>query len=82
MDARQLTEQLKQNPSTVQALMQSQDGQKLMKMLAGGDQTLVKQAAQSAAKGDTKQMMDMIRNMMSSPEGAALAERIRKSVQG
>lgn len=81
MEAKQMADRLRQNPELVRSLMQSSDGQRLMSMLSGGGGD-VQGAAQSAAQGDTRQMMQMIAKVMRSPEGAALAERIRKSVEG
>ena len=78
----QLARQLKNDPETLRQLMYSRDGQRLMQLLTQGDRgTGLQQAVQAAARGNTNQMADMIRNIMSSPEGAALVERINKAVQ-
>ena len=76
-----LAEQLKRNPNMLRSLMQSRDGQSLIRML-NSQGTGLQQAAKSAAKGDTAQLAEMVNRLMHSPEGAALAERIQKSVQG
>lgn len=77
-----LAKQLKNDPETLRKLMYSQDGQKLMQLLTQGDRGAgLQQAVQAAARGNTNQMADMIRNIMGSPEGAALVERINKAVQ-
>ena len=77
-----MIQQLKSNPAALQALMQSQDGQALIRMLTQGDRGAgLQQAAQAAAKGNPAQLTDMINRMMQSPEGAALIERINKAVQ-
>ena len=77
-----LAEQLKSNPAALRSLMQSQDGQALIRMLTQGDRGAgLQQAAQAAAKGNPAQLTDMINRMMQSPEGAALIERINKAVQ-
>ena len=48
-----MIQQLKSNPAMLQALMQSRDGQDLLRMLSGGDQgASLQRAAQSAAKGN------------------------------
>ena len=65
-----LVNQLKGNPAMLRALMQSQDGQALMQM-----------AVQSAAKGRPEEMVKMVNQVMQSPEGADLVERINKAVQ-
>ena len=51
--------------------------------LSGGDggRTL-QQAAGEAAAGNTLQMAQMLKSVMSTPEGAALLRRIRDSLQG
>ena len=77
-----LAQQLKADPAALRALMQSPDGQALMRMLTQGDQGAgLQQAAQSAARGDTAQLTAMVRQLMGSPQGAALAERIQKAMQ-
>ena len=82
MDQKELLQRLRQNPDSLQAVMQSQDGQKLMQMLSGSDggQSL-SQAAQQAQGGNTMQMVQMLRKVMSSPEGAALIQRLGNQLQ-
>ena len=75
-----LADQLKRNPSMLRSLMQSRDGQSLMRMLNNQGPGL-QQAAQAAAKGDSAQLSEMVNRLMQSPEGAALVERINKAVQ-
>jgi len=78
----QLAEQLKQNPEMLRTLMQSGDGQKLIRMLTQGDQGAgLQRAVQAASAGDTAQMMQMVKRVMQSPDGAALVERINRAVQ-
>ncbi|MCI8329977.1 MAG: hypothetical protein HFG02_10410 [Oscillibacter sp.] len=78
----QMAEQLRKNPAALKALMQSQDGQALMRMLTQGDQGAgLQRAVQSAAKGDTAAMVQMVSQVMQSPEGAELVERINKAVR-
>lgn len=77
-----MAEQLRKNPAALKALMQSRDGQALMQMLTQGDQGAgLQRAVQSAAKGDTTAMVQMINQIMQSPEGAGVVERINKAVQ-
>lgn len=62
------------------SLMHSTDAQKLMDLLnqsAGGG---LKGAADAAAKGDTAQLMDLMGKVMSSKEGAAVVDRINRSI--
>ena len=50
-----LAEQLKSNPAALRSLMQSQDGQALIRMLTQGDRGAgLQQAAQAAAKAVQK----------------------------
>ena len=60
-------------------LAQSGDAQKLVSMLkqTGG----VQQAAQAAAQGDASQLMGMMNQLMSTKEGAALVERLRRQAE-
>lgn len=73
---------LKNNPGAVQSLFETQDGQNLLRMLAGQDQgKTLQQAAQNAAAGNTAQMVRMISQLMQNPEGAELVRRINDSLQ-
>ena len=76
-------DRLRRDPNAVQSLMTSADGQRLMQLLSGGDggRTL-QQAAGEAAAGNTLQMAQMLKSVMSTPEGTALLRRIRDSLQG
>ncbi|WP_443662965.1 hypothetical protein [Dysosmobacter sp.] len=77
-----MAQQLKNNPALLGQLMQSQDGQALMRMLSDGSRgASLQQAAQSAANGDTAALAAMMQQIMSSPGGAALVEHIRKTVK-
>ena len=78
-----MIQQLKSNPAALQALMQSRDGQALLQMLSGGDQgASLQRAAQSAARGDPAEMVRMVNQLMQSPDGAALVDRINKAMNG
>ena len=74
----QAAQKLKNN-AAVQQLLQSQDTKKLMDLLnqQGGAQG----AAQAAAAGDPKQLMEMMQRLMSTQEGASLVERIKKQAE-
>lgn len=77
-----LAEQLRRNPVMLKSLMQSRDGQTLMQMLTQGDQGAgLQRAVQSAARGDTSAMVQMVNQIMQTPSGAELVERINKAVQ-
>ncbi len=82
MDSNDLMKQLQQNKGALLQLMNSPDGQRLMELMnqqAGSAK--LKQAAGAAAKGDTAGISQMIQNLMSSPEGAQIVERINRSMQ-
>ena len=77
-----LMEQLKHNPAMIQGLMQSQDGQTLMRMLTQGDRGAgLQRAVQSAARGDTSQMVNLMNQIMQTPSGNELIQRINKAMQ-
>ena len=77
-----LIEQLKNNPSAIQSLIQSDDGQNLLKMLTKEDGgSSLQHAAMNAVKGNPNEMMRMLNRIMQSPEGSALVDRINKAVQ-
>jgi ribonuclease D len=77
-----LAQQLQKDPAKLRSLMQSQDGQTLMRMLTQGDQGAgLQHAAQAAVQGDPGEMAEMVKRVMESPQGAALVERINKAVQ-
>jgi hypothetical protein len=62
--------------------MQSRDGQMLMQLLTKDDNgTGLQQAVQSAVHGNTAPMAEMVKQIMQSPDGAALVERINKAIQ-
>lgn len=78
----QLVQQLKSNPAMLQALMRSRDGQTLMRMLTQGDQGAgLQRAAQAAAMGRPEEMVRMVNQVMQSPGGAELVERINQAVR-
>lgn len=82
MDERtkQTFEQMKQNPAALQHLLSSRDGQMLMQMMNQQNRNgALQQAATNAMRGDASQMMQMVNQLMQSPEGAALVERINKA---
>ena len=82
MNENMVAEQLRKNPAALRALMQSRDGQTLMQMLTQGDGGAgLQRAVQSAAKGDTAAMVQMVNRIMESPEGAELVERINKAAR-
>ena len=80
--ANNMFQRLKNNPAQLQALIQSQDGQNLMRLLTQKDQgSSLQHAVQSASNGNPAEMARMIQNIMQTPDGSALIERIRKSME-
>ena len=78
-----MIQQLKSNPAMLQALMQSRDGQDLLRMLSGGDQgASLQRAAQSATKGKPAGTAGTECQRMPSPDGAAMVDRISKAMNG
>lgn len=78
----QMLKQLKQNPASLQALMNSRDGQALMKMLTQGDRGAgLQHAVNAAMRGDTSAMAALVNRVTQTPDGAELVERISKSVK-
>ncbi len=79
---KRLIESLRANPNAVQSLFRSQDGQELLRLLTQGDRgAALQQAAQQAAQGNTADMARMVSQLMKSPEGAALVERVNKTLR-
>ncbi len=75
-----LVEQLKRNPSQLQDLLRSPDGQALLQMLNQGDQgAQLRNAAQSASNGNPAEAMKLVNQYLQTPSGAALAKRIQKT---
>ena len=78
----QLAQQLKNDPQAIRSLMQSRDGQQLMQMLTRRDNgKALQQAVYTATHGDTTQMTNLVQQLMHSPDGAALIQRIQQSLE-
>lgn len=82
MDQKEMMERLKRDPAALQAVMGSRDGQMLLGLLSGSDggRTL-QQAVRQAAAGDASAISGMLQDIMSTPQGAALVQRIGESLQ-
>ena len=82
MDQKEMMERLKANPAALQALINSPDGQALMRMLQGNDGgARLQQATNQAAGGNTVQMMQLLKGVLSAPGGAELLRRIGQNLQ-
>lgn len=81
MEQKELMDRLRQNPAAAQKVMQSPDGQALMRMLTTDGGGSLNRAMMQAAGGNTADLAAMIRQVMQSPEGAALIQNIGNSLQ-
>ena len=80
MQQKDMMARLQRDPGAVQRVMESSDGQALMQMLSGTDGgTGLQQAMEQASSGNTAQLAEMIRQVMQSPQGAALVRNIGTS---
>lgn len=79
MDQRQMIEHLRSHPELVQAVMNSRDGQMLMQALQQGSH--FQQASRQAENGNTAEMLRMLQGIMSTPNGAALLQRLSRQIQ-
>ena len=73
------TAALEHNRALLEQVIHSPDAQRLMELLnrnAGGK---LKTAAASAALGDTKDLLSMVRQVMADPEGAKLVQRLNQT---
>ena len=81
-DMNRIARDLQKNPAALKAIMQSPDAQALMHLLTQKDQGAgLQQAVQSAMRGDTTQMTRMVQEIMQSPAGAGLVDRINQSIK-
>ena len=86
MNQKELANRLRQNPDALQSVLRSPDGQRLLQLLSGSDggpapEVQLQQAAQQAESGSTAQLAQLLRRVMSTPDGAALAGRIMQQLQ-
>ena len=81
MNQYDMMSQLQRDPGAAQRVMESADGQALMQMLSGPDGGAgLQQAMTQASAGNTAQLASMLRQVMQSPEGAALIRNIGSSL--
>lgn len=81
MDQKEMMERLKRDPAALQAVMGSRDGQMLLGLLSGSDGGRTLQQAVRQAAGDASAISGMLQGIMSTPQGAALVQRIGESLQ-
>lgn len=72
--------QLLKNKDKVMGMMHSPDAKKLMELLQKSGGSGLQTAAESAMKGDPAKLMELMRQVMASPEGAATVENISQKL--
>ena len=81
MNDQDIMNKLKSDPRALKSVMQSQDGQALLHMLSGGDSAALGRAAQQAAGGDMAALSAMLTQVLSSPQGAELVQRLEQKLR-
>ena len=81
MNEQDIMNKLKSDPRALKSVMQSQDGQALLRMLSGGDSAALGKAAQQAASGDMSALSAMLSQVLSSPQGTELVQRLENRLQ-
>lgn len=82
MNEQDIMNKLKSDPRALKSVMQSQDGQTLLRMLSGGDDSAaLGRAAQQAASGDMSALSAMLSQVLSSPQGTELVQRLENRLQ-
>lgn len=72
---------LLKNKQALEALMKSGEAQRLMELLNRNAGNGLKDAAQSAMKGDTTQLMGLVHGLMQDPGSAKLVEELNKKLK-
>lgn len=78
----QQPEQLLQNKQAVEKIIQSQEAKQLMDLLNQNSGQSLKDAAQSALKGDTTRLTRLVDDLMRNPQSARLMEDLQKKING
>ena len=74
----QIERELRNNPELLKHIMNSRDGQTLMRLLTRSDYGAgFRHAVRSAANGDASEMAERLRQVTESREGAALIARLQ-----
>ena len=74
------TADLLKNRQAMEALLNSNEARRLMELLNQNSGGGLKDAAQSAMKGDTAQLMGLVQGLMNNPQSAKLVEELNKKV--
>lgn len=73
--------QLMKDKDRIMKLMESADAHKLMDLLQKSGGSQLKGAADAAMQGNPAQLMEMVQNLMRSPEGAKTVENIQQKMK-
>lgn len=75
------TADLLKNRQAMESLLNSNEARRLMELLNQNSGGGLKDAAQSAMKGNTTQLMGLVQSLMNDPQSAKLVEELNKKVQ-
>lgn len=73
--------ELLKNKQAMENLMRSGEAQRLMEMLNRNSGGGLKDAAQSAMKGDGTQLIDLVRGLMNDPKNAKLVQDLNAKIK-
>lgn len=68
-------------PEQLGQLMDAPETKQIFAMLSKNTGGTLEQAADNAAKGDTAQLMDAIKQLMANPEGARLIQQMKTKLK-
>lgn len=71
---------LLKNQALLQSILQSPDTKKLMQMLSQSSGGHLQHTAESAAKGDTQALSNLVRQVMGSEEGSRLVQQLNQKI--
>ncbi len=75
------TADLLKNRQAMESLLNSNEARKLMELLNQNSGGGLKDAAQSAMKGNTAQLMGLVQGLMNDPQSAKLVDDLNKKIQ-
>lgn len=74
------TADLLKNRQAMESLLNSNEARRLMELLNQNSGGGLKNAAQSAMKGDTAQLMGLVKGLMNDPQSTKLVEELNKKI--
>ena len=81
MDLQALSKSMHLDPSTLEKLSQSHDGQALMAMLQKHNANAFHHATEAGKNGSYAEMTALIKNVMGTAEGRALLQRLAQQLK-